>query len=188
MTVKMLLTLVSQTGPIKTPLSLSGDMHIKTSHNNMVSRWSSGDRMKIKKQRILTDDRNYSEDSQYIIIRYSSHDHQITWCFCWYSVRIISWPCINNMLILSDDYLLLLLIFSQVHQLTMCWYTVIIWWLYAVPTDIQSESWVDHVLIICWYTLISNKPQMVKNAWQLNLFDRWWQFWQFWKFWQFLTI
>ena len=36
----------------------------------------------------------------------------------------------------------------------MCWYTVIIWWLPAVPPDIQTESSVDYVLIICWYTVI----------------------------------
>ena len=54
----------------------------------------------------------------------------ITCCSSWYSVRIISWPCINN-----------------------CWYTVIIWWLPAFPADIQSESSVEHVSIICWYTV-----------------------------------
>ena len=110
----------------------------------------------------------------------------ITCCYCWYLVKIVGLPCIHNMLVysdylmiiinwpcvdsmlikswpcvdiqwLSDNYLLFLLIFRQDHNLTMCWYTVIIWWLYAVPADIQSESSelsVDHVSIICWYTVI----------------------------------
>ena len=73
----------------------------------------------------------------------------ITFCSCWYSVRIINWPCINNMLIYSD-YLMI--------TCCSCWYSVriISWpcvdiqWL----SDIQSESWIDHVLIICWYIVI----------------------------------
>ena len=52
----------------------------------------------------------------------------ITCCFCWYSVRIISWPCVDIQW-LSDDYLLFLLIFSQDHQLTRGSYYVDIQWL-----------------------------------------------------------
>ena len=152
MTVKMLLTLVSQTGPIKTPLSLSGDMHIKTSHNNMVSRWSSGDRMKIKKRRILTDDQNYSEDSQYIIIRYSSHDHQITCCFCWYHQLILCWYSVIIFWLPAET--------SVDHVSIICSYTVIIWWLHAVPADIQSELSVDTDDYLLFLMIFSQNHQL----------------------------
>ena len=83
----------------------------------------------------------------------------ITCCSCWYAVRIISWSS-GDIQWLSDDYLLFLLIFSQDHQWTMCWYAVIIWWLPAVPADIQSGSSVDHVLIYSDYLIFSQNHQL----------------------------
>ena len=99
-----------------------------------------------------------SESSVDLVLIICWYYLMITCSSCWYSVRFISWPCVDTQW-LSDDYLLFLLICSQDHQLTICCYYVDIQWLYddklpAVSADIQWGSSVDLVLIICWYTVI----------------------------------
>ena len=110
-------------------------------------------------------DTQWLSDDYMLFLLIFSQNYQltlmITCCSSWYSVRIISWPCIDNMLIYSD-YLMITCCFCWYSVriiswpwLILCWYTVIIWWLPAVPADIQSLSSVDHVAIHCWYAVFS---------------------------------